>query len=386
MEHVSMLAPPSPPALLRMFRCAHAHVEPLENTSASLEFKCFGANRDNLDEPTIESKLFLSRFGEYFKDYQGNAFYYQIWIILNVILRALLVKAITNATANANAILGVEIADTIITFLSIPDVDKEAFFDKMWGKVSNLIQIAGIAAYVKKITAVPAVAAAGAAAADAAEAAGEGMDNAGDFLAQQFMILSVLGIFPSMIGALKDAVESITKIYEELQKYKAMVQEKLDAVKAKIDELKETAQYDKVKQFMEDNQKILGWAQKAAIVFGPHIANAAVAKVSSRMDADYQKAVVNQYEMLKQEKQDDEEAPEEKREARPVPMVPILMTSNLVYPGGGPYPMFVASPYGSAPPMLPFGSAPPMQPYGSAPPPMQTPAVFSNQPGFAYRV
>ena len=125
-------------------------------------------------------------------------------------------------------------------------------------------------------------------------------------------VLPVLGIFPAMIGALKDAVESITKIYEELQKYKAMVQEKLDAVKAKIDELKETAQYDKVKQFMEDNQKILGWAQKAAIVFGPHIANAAVAKVSSRMDADYQKAVVNQYEMLKQEKQDDEEAPEEK--------------------------------------------------------------------------
>ena len=39
--------------------------------------------------------------------------------------QALLVKAITNATANANAILGVEIADTIITFLSIPDVDKE---------------------------------------------------------------------------------------------------------------------------------------------------------------------------------------------------------------------------------------------------------------------
>jgi hypothetical protein len=201
-------------------------------------------------------------------------------------------------------------------------------------------------------------------------------------------VLPVLGIFPAMIGALKDAVESITKIYEELQKYKAMVQEKLDAVtekldavKAKIDELKETAQYDKVKQFMEDNEKILGWAQKAAIVFGPHIANAAVAKVSSRMDADYQKAVVNQYEMLKQEKQDDEEAPEEK-----VPRVPILMTSNLVYPGGGPYPMFVASPYGSAPPMLPFGSAPPMQPYGSAPPPMQTPAVFSNQPGFAYRV
>ena len=99
-------------------------------------------------------------------------------------------------------------------------------------------------------------------------------------------VLPVLGIFPSMLGALKDAVESITKIYEELQKYKAMVQAKLDAVKAKIDELKETAQYDKVKQFMEDNQKILGWAQKAAIVFGPHIANAAVAKVSSRMDAD----------------------------------------------------------------------------------------------------
>ena len=60
----------------------------------------------------------------------------------------------------------------------------------MWGKVSNLIQIFGIAAYVKKITAVPAVAAAGAAAADAAEAAGEGMDNAGDFLAQLFMITS----------------------------------------------------------------------------------------------------------------------------------------------------------------------------------------------------
>ena len=39
--------------------------------------------------------------------------------------QALLVKAITNATANANAILGVEIADTVITFLSIPDVDKE---------------------------------------------------------------------------------------------------------------------------------------------------------------------------------------------------------------------------------------------------------------------
>ena len=198
-------------------------------------------------------------------------------------------------------------------------------------------------------------------------------------------VLPVLGIFPSMIGALKDAVESITKIYEELQKYKAMVQEKLDAVKAKVDQLKETTQYGKVKQFMEDNEKILGWAQKAAIVFGPHIANAAVAKVSSRMDADYQKAVVNQYEMLKQEKQDDEEAPEEKTEARPVPRAPILMTSNLVYPGGGPYPMFVASPYGSAPPMLPFGSAPPMQPYGSAPP-MQTPVVFSNQPGFGYRV
>jgi hypothetical protein len=60
----------------------------------------------------------------------------------------------------------------------------------MWGKVSNLIQIFGIAAYVKKITAVPAVAAAGAAVADAADAAGEGMDNAGDVLAQQFMILS----------------------------------------------------------------------------------------------------------------------------------------------------------------------------------------------------
>ena len=42
--------------------------------------------------------------------------------------QALLVKAITNATANANAILGVEIADTIITFLSIPDVDKEVCF------------------------------------------------------------------------------------------------------------------------------------------------------------------------------------------------------------------------------------------------------------------
>ena len=199
-------------------------------------------------------------------------------------------------------------------------------------------------------------------------------------------VLPVLGIFPAMLGALKDAVESITKIYEELQKYKAMVQEKLDAVKAKIDELKETAQYDKVKQFMEDNEKILGWAQKAAIVFGPHIANAAVAKVSSRMDADYQKAVVKQYELLRQEKQDDEEAPQEKTVARPVPPVPMLMTSNLVYPGGGPYPMFVASPYGSAPPMLPFGSAPPMQPYGSAPPPMQTPVVFSNQPGFGYRV
>jgi hypothetical protein len=73
MEQVSMLAPPSPPALLRMFRCAHAHVEPLENTSASLEFKCFGANRDNLDEPTIESKLFFSRFSEFFKDYQVGA-------------------------------------------------------------------------------------------------------------------------------------------------------------------------------------------------------------------------------------------------------------------------------------------------------------------------
>ena len=194
-------------------------------------------------------------------------------------------------------------------------------------------------------------------------------------------VLPVLGIFPAMLGALKDAVESITKIYEELQKYKAMVQEKLDAVKAKIDELKETAQYDKVKQFMEDNEKILGWAQKAAIVFGPHIANAAVAKVSSRMNADYQKAVVKQYELLRQEKQDDEEAPQEKTVARPVPPVPMLMTSKLVYPGGGPYPMFVASPYGYGP----YGSAPPMQPYGSAPP-MQTPVVFSNQPGFGYRV
>ena len=42
--------------------------------------------------------------------------------------QALLVKTITNATANANAILGVEIADTVVTFLSIPDVDKEVCF------------------------------------------------------------------------------------------------------------------------------------------------------------------------------------------------------------------------------------------------------------------
>ena len=64
----------------------------------------------------------------------------------------------------------------------------------MWGKVSNLIQIFGIAAYVKKVTAIPAVAAAvasvNATVTDAADAVGEGMDNAGDFLAQQFMILS----------------------------------------------------------------------------------------------------------------------------------------------------------------------------------------------------
>ena len=200
-------------------------------------------------------------------------------------------------------------------------------------------------------------------------------------------VLPVLGIFPAMIGALKDAVESITKIYEEFQKYKAIVQEKVDAVKAKIESLKETGQYDKVKQFMEDNEKVLGLAQKASIVFGPRIADAAVAKVSSRMDADYQKAVVKQYEMLKQEKQDDEEAQQKKTEDRPMPPAPMLMTSNLVYPGGGPYPMFGAGPYDYGP----YGSAPPGQapgygPYGSAPPGL-APVVLSNQPGFSgYRV
>ena len=199
-------------------------------------------------------------------------------------------------------------------------------------------------------------------------------------------VLPVLGIFPSMLGALKDAVESITKIYEELQKYKAMVQEKLDAVKAKIDELKETAQYDKVKQFMEDNEKILGWAQKAAIVFGPHIANAAVAKVSSRMDANYKKKIVKEYELLRQEKQDDEEAQQEKTKTRSVPLTPMrsvpptpmLMSSNLgFYPPATPQPMFGAVPYGYGP----YGYGP----FGS-PAPTQMDVVLSTQPSFAYRV
>ena len=162
----------------------------------------------------------------------------------------------------------------------------------------------------------------------------------------QRMPLPVLGIIPSMIGALKDAAESVMKIYEEFQKYKAMVQEKMDAVKSKIEELKKTTQYERVKQFMDENEKVLGWAQKAAIVFGPHIANAAVEKVASRMDAHYQKKIVTEYELIEEERKADEEAP-----------APRVIISSMVYPypAGGP-PMYMAGFYG------PYGPVPPMTP------------------------
>ena len=67
---------PPPPELVRLFCCAHAHVQSLQNTSASqsiqvqVPLNSLGANRDDVKEPTLESTLFYARFKEYFKDYQ----------------------------------------------------------------------------------------------------------------------------------------------------------------------------------------------------------------------------------------------------------------------------------------------------------------------------
>lgn len=99
------------------------------------------------------------------------------------------------------------------------------------------MQIAGVTAYVQKINAVPAKPAAGAQPRAAAAAAG--MDNAGDLLATLFMATTVVGIFPSIVSAMRDAVEGIMQLVNQAKEYKEKLEAHAKELKEELEAQKE---------------------------------------------------------------------------------------------------------------------------------------------------
>ena len=95
------------------------------------------------------------------------------------------------------------------------------------------MQIAGVTAYVEKINAVPAKPAAGAQPRAAAAAAG--MDNSGDLLATLFMATTVVGIFPSIVSAMRDAVEGIMQLVNQAKEYKEKLEAQAKELKEKLE-------------------------------------------------------------------------------------------------------------------------------------------------------
>jgi len=317
-------------------------------------YKAWGEwNRDDPKNATVESKVFYGAYNEFFKDHQGRAYLYSIWAVLNVIIRAILIKTVTNQMTNANLILALEATDTVITFFSIPHINKEAFFDSMWGRISNLIQIAGISVYVRSISIIP----------SEPDPTKVGISTAGDSLAQLFMIMTIVGITPGIIGALKEAMEGIAGVYKQIQDMKEYAQSKLDAVKEKYDMAEE--KYGQLKDAKDMAVKGLNFTQKWAIVFGPLISGALAER--RRTDANYVAAVRKHFcrtDVMEEFELIGEKAEDDVQDAKPAPAPMIYlqyggMNGHFIYgdgPGSGPFGPFPSN----AQPLL----EPRFEPYG----------------------
>ena len=167
--------------------------------------------------------------------------------MLMLLLQALFVKTIAHPPTNARANLGLKITDIVIKLFAMPHIDKEAYFDDMWAQVANLVQIAGITAYVDgKYGQLVDMGSAGARRSMHGKI---GLD--GDALGQLFMATTIAGILPNMISAFKESYRSLSKV--------------IDQTRAVIDEHKDTA----LAMYSAANEhRAQSYVEKARIIFG----------------------------------------------------------------------------------------------------------------------
>jgi hypothetical protein len=167
--------------------------------------------------------------------------------MFSLLLQALFVKTISHAPSNAKAILGLKVIDFVVKLFAMPHINKEAYFDDIWAQVLNIIQIAGITAYVETKYG------------DALDSVGSGQASpgtagfGGDALGQLFMATTIAGIFPNIMTALKESYNSLAKLVDQMRSAKDSFDEKQEQLMA----MKEQVGYAP------------GFVEKARIIFGP---------------------------------------------------------------------------------------------------------------------
>ena len=90
-----------------------------------------------------KQQALLGRYQEYFKDYQGKAYWYYAWVITYLLLQAIFTYAVTDVNMNVNFNLALKSFDTFLRLVVMPQIDKESYFNDLWSQVLNLAEIVG---------------------------------------------------------------------------------------------------------------------------------------------------------------------------------------------------------------------------------------------------
>jgi hypothetical protein len=74
------------------------------------------------DDKTVSS--YFGRLQDFVKEFQGKAYWYQIWNMVMMMTGVLFIKFITDPVASAQAVFWLRVVDTVLRLTVMPQIDK----------------------------------------------------------------------------------------------------------------------------------------------------------------------------------------------------------------------------------------------------------------------
>lgn len=70
------------------------------------------------------TSAYFGRLQDLVKEHQGKAYWYQVWIVVMLMVQVIFIKFITDPESNVQAVFWLRIVDTVLRLTVMPQIDK----------------------------------------------------------------------------------------------------------------------------------------------------------------------------------------------------------------------------------------------------------------------